>query len=303
MENMKSSEIMSLSFLACPYCKNGLVPISTGLRCKGCNSEYLLKNGQLDLRLNKVKKNQLDICIGKQPDIYDPDVFSPLQENPEPDVDFSNMKAPHHLTKEMMTYFPKAMNNDSYVLDIGCGSTLHKGVCEHAGFKYIGLDYDSAEAGLLADGHALPFYDESFDFMISIAALEHMQYPLVMLSEAYRVLKKGGMFIGTVAFLEAFHSNSYYHHTHLGVYNSLKHAGFEVENVSPSTDWTVLFAQSQMSLFPRLPKIISKSVVLPLYLMHRIWWKLGYMFNPSPTTGEKMRLLKTTGSFIFIAKK
>lgn len=290
--------------LACPNCGNSLSMTDNGAKCSNCHEEYVYStDGQLDLRLREKKLYQLQFELGTNLLLKKDFEFKPLQKCISPQVDFSNIRVPRHLSKELMSYFPKAKRNDSLMLDLGCGSTVHREVCEHAGFEYVGIDYDSPDAPILADAHSLPFKDNSFEFILSIAVIEHIRYPFVMMSEAYRVVKPGGRFIGSVAFLEPFHGDSFYHHTHLGTFNSLQFANFDIEHIAPSTKWSVLMAQASMGLFPKLPCIISKLLVLPVYLLHRIYWKLGYLITHSDKANEINRVLISTGSFAFIASK
>ena len=291
------------NILACPYCGGSLSQIINSLKCLECCQEYFYSNhNQLNLRLQRKKKYGIQFEIGGNlfPENFN---FNVLKKKPLPEVDFSGIKVPWHLSEELISYFPKAQSNNDFVLDLGCGNTIHQEICEHAGFHYVGLDYDSPKSPILGDAHALPFKNDSFQFILSVAVLEHIQNPFIMMSETLRVLKPGGKLIGTVAFLEPFHSNSFYHHTHLGTLNSLKSAGFEIEFITPSSTWSVLIAQAQMSLFPKLPKLLSKILVLPLYWLHRIWWRIGYFFTQKDYATENNRLLLTTGMLSFMASK
>ncbi len=291
--------------LACPYCGGSLSKQVSGAKCNDCQEEYVYTNeGQLDLRLRRSKlcNLQFELGVSLLPEKgFD---FKVLRKNPCPEVDFIGVNAPRHLTKELMSYFPKAKRNKSVMLDLGCGRAIHREVCERAGFEYVGFDFDSPGALILGDAHAIPFKSNSFEFMLSIAMLEHIKYPFVTMNEIYRTLKPGGRFIGSVAFLEPFHSNSFYHHTHLGVFNSLKSAGFDIEHIAPNKDWPVLIAQASMCLFPKLPRLISRYLVLPLHLFHRAWWHINYLItHHSAEEGERRRILFTAGSFFFIATK
>lgn len=201
-----------------------------------------------------------------------------------------------------MSHFPKVKSAESMMLDIGCGNTVHRQVCERAGFEFVGLDYVAPEGQIRGDAQALPFADNSFEFALTIAVLHYIQNFFIMMMETARVLKPGGKFIGTSAFLEPY-GDSYYHHTHMGTYNSLAYAGFKIDYVAPSPVWTVLFAQAQMGLFPRLPKTLSKSLVFPLYIFHRLWWKFGFTISHSPRFSENFRMNSITGAFTFIATK
>jgi SAM-dependent methyltransferase len=228
--------------------------------------------------------------------------FSPLQAKATPEVDFSGVSVPHHLTPELLSYFPRAKRAGSLALDLGCGSGLHRQVCEHAGYEWLGLDYGNPAAPLLGDGHALPLRDESVDFIMSMAVLEHIQHTPVVSHEIFRVLKPGGYFIGSVAFLEPFHSRSFYHHTHLGTYNTLRVGGLEVQRVAPNASWSSLRAQASMSgLFPHMPRPLSRAIVWPVEMLSRAWWRLGRLADSSAS--ESRRLVATTGSYEFVARK
>jgi SAM-dependent methyltransferase len=286
--------------LACPFCGGTFEKRNDGLKCTSCNDLYPYRNHQPDLRINRKKTLDLKFDIGLNPFPGDNFDFNPLRKNDSPEVDYSNFSSPTRLSKVQMSYIPKAKYKGSKMLDLGCGHAFHRAVCEHAGYQYVGLDYDEPEAPLLGDAHALPFKDEQFDFILSIAVLEHIINPFVMMRETFRVLKPGGKLIGTVSFLEPFHANSCYHHTHLGTYYTLKSSGFNVEKVAPSADWPVLVAQSGI-LFRKLPRPISRFMIMPIHLLHRLWWKTGSLV--SPKASERNRILFTTGSFTFIATK
>ncbi len=290
--------------LTCPYCESSLLRIDNGAKCPDCREEYgYSKQGQLDLRLQRKKSYQLQFGLGTSFLPGEDADFGVLRKNASSPIDFANIKIPLHLTEELISYFPKTEQNGDIMLDLGCGKAIHREVCRHTGFEYLGFDYSLPDALILGDAHSLPFKDNSFGFVLSIAVLEHIQYPFVMMKEAYRGLKPGGKFIGTVAFLEPLHGVSFYHHTHLGTFNSLQFAGFKIEHIAPSAKWSGLTALASMKLFPRLPRFISELLIFPLYLLHRIWWKLGYLITHSNRASEKFRILNITGAFSFIAHK
>jgi len=290
------------NIIACPHCGASLHSSSQDVTCSNCQLHYrYTKSGGIDLRLQQQKTYQYDFSLGTPLLPESGFGFGILPKKSNPEVDFSNHDVPRHLSREIMSHFPRAKTNKSLMLDLGCGNMVHRDVCEYAGFEYVGLDYDSDEALILGDAHALPFKDRSFEFILSIAVLEHLRFPFIAMKEAYRVLKPNGIFIGTVAFLEPFHGGSFYHHTHLGTYNSLKEGGFRIENIYPSNKWSVLVAQASMGLFPKMPRFFSKAFVMPIQVMHKIWWRVGSIV--SNKTKEEERVRNTTGAFTFIVRK
>ena len=290
------------NIIACPHCGASLHSSNQNVSCGSCQSQYsYTKSGAIDLRLQQRKKYQYDFSLGTPLLPESGFDFGILPEKNNPEVDFSKHDVPHHLSKEIMSHFPKGKIDNSLMLDLGCGNMVHQDVCEYAGFEHVGLDYQSNDASILGDAHALPFKDESFEFVLSIAVLEHIRFPFVAMKESYRVLKPNGVFIGTVAFLEPFHGDSFYHHTHLGTYNSLQEGGFRIEKICPSDKWLVLVAQASMGLFPKMPRLLSRSLVFPIQIMHKIWWRIGSIISNKAT--EEARVKNTTGAFTFIARK
>jgi len=62
---------------------------------------------------------------------------------------------------------------------------------------------------VFCDGHDLPFFDKSFDAVITTAVLEHVLYPEKVASEIYRVLKSEGMIYSELPFMQQVHEGAY----------------------------------------------------------------------------------------------
>ncbi len=93
-------------------------------------------------------------------------------------------------------------------LDIGCGFGEFAGVF-FQNLVEMGIDINTKDLllaaqkkkyrkTLFADARNLPFKDKGFNTIISISVLEHIEGVEAVFAEAYRVLKKGGLFIFTV---------------------------------------------------------------------------------------------------------
>ncbi len=288
--------------LTCSSCGHSLEADNQGATCSGCGLVYpFTESGSLDLRLKRPKTYRDTFALGSPllPEGGFP--FEPLKANPAPEVDFSDLPIPRHLTREILSYFPRARSKGDLMLDLGCGKAVHREIGERAGFEWVGLDYEAPQAQILGDAQALPFQDNTFDVILCVTVIQYVQFPFVMIREANRVLKPNGKLLGTVAFLEPSHGTSFYHHTHLGTYNLLKHGGFEVEKLAPSREWSALRALASMGMFFRMPRWMAQSIVLPLELFHRLWWRGGELVLRKSL--ENVRIRHFTGSFTFIASK
>ena len=108
---------------------------------------------------------------------------------------------------ERIPFFQAAIGRGRRVLDLGCRSgALTKHFLD--GNTVVGLDVDAAALEKAAAlgiepvqanvEEPLPFEDESFDAVVAGELLEHLQFPDALVSEVRRVLRPGGVVVGSV---------------------------------------------------------------------------------------------------------
>ncbi|NLS19912.1 class I SAM-dependent methyltransferase [Rhizobium sp. P40RR-XXII] len=103
---------------------------------------------------------------------------------------------------------------DGLVLDCGAG---RRDIYFDNVVNFEIVDYDSTD--VVGVGEELPFKDNTFDAIISIAVLEHVKYPFRCAAEIMRVLKPGGELYCAVPFLQPLHGypHHYYNMSHQGL--------------------------------------------------------------------------------------
>lgn len=183
------------------------------------------------------------------------------------------------------------------LLDLGCGPRDQAVPAQHIGANYVGIDYSSGAADLLADAHALPFREATFDAVLSYAVLEHLYDPFLAAREVTRVLRSGGIYFGGVSQGEPFH-DSYFHHTAFGVMKVMRDAGLRVVRLWSSYD--TLHALARMGRYPRVQKLLLESV-------HRLGRALPWLAPRKHlqwTAREKaFDELHRAASILFVAEK
>ncbi|HEU5249499.1 MAG TPA: methyltransferase domain-containing protein [Thermoanaerobaculia bacterium] len=108
---------------------------------------------------------------------------------------------------ERIPLFQAAIGRGKRVLDLGCRSgALTRHFLE--GNEVVGLDVDPAALAkaealgiqpVLANvDEPLPFEDAGFDAVVAGELLEHLQFPDALVAEIARVLRPGGVLVGSV---------------------------------------------------------------------------------------------------------
>jgi SAM-dependent methyltransferase len=95
--------------------------------------------------------------------------------------------------------------------------------------------YGTGRLDCVADAHALPFSDASFDFVFSLAVFEHLHSPWIAAKEIARVLRPGGRVYTLAAFLQPLHGypSHYFNASEFGLAR-LFEDDFEIEVAGPS---------------------------------------------------------------------
>jgi SAM-dependent methyltransferase len=166
------------------------------------------------------------------------------------------------------------------VLDIGCGTMRYRDtVLSGTGVqRYIGLDLEAGKyayavkADAYWDGVRMPLDDESIDGAILFEVLEHCEDPRIVVSEALRVLKPGGVLLFSTPFVYPLHGVPYDFQrlTPAGASSLLVAAGFAPVEIEAGGAWDASLGQ-MMSVWiahrpmPRIVRMALAVVHAPVF--------------------------------------
>lgn len=212
------------SLLACPSCRSKLSIQEHFLQCSDCHREYLIKDSVpffvAEHSLNIVHSH-ISRELPKNP-LPSENSFSPHRNwifrefpnkslvkkiakcfvPPHHSVYFQTLTNSHEEGRELKDFLEKNPNL-SLILNVGSLSmdlkSLHPKIINLDIIHYPNID-------IVADAHELPFRDEIVDMILFKNVLEHVRNPSQVLSEIFRVLKKGGFLYIKVPFLQPYHA-------------------------------------------------------------------------------------------------
>ena len=294
--------------LACPACGGELTRQEDAVACAGCGETYTVSDRHVDLRLRSAKQVVVPLTVSplgetaarrRRP--------SPIPLNPsgltdvDPDTYPGSLSNGNGLTRELVSWFPRAGPGDM-MLDMGCGDRRCEPILRLTGHEYVGMDIAGAEPDILGIGEALPFRDESFDFVFTLSVVPHTAHPLVVMREINRVLRPGGTYVGTMEFLEPCHMQSRHHVTALGVQDWVDFSGFELLQLEANETWLGMNSLLQMGFSPRLSWEANARVGHALTGLHRFVTRKQRDRPSSAPVGEGLPE-RVTGGFRFVATK
>jgi len=296
-----------LELLACPLCGTRVVAADDVFHCTDCGTEYTASERQVDLRPRSHKRFALPVLVRPLEETATRRVHPrPIPLNPDGmiDVDPEQLSGGllwgNGLTRELMSWFPRAGEQGGLLLDMGCGSRRVEHALRLTGYEYVGLDIGGDVADVLGTGEALPFRDASFDFVFTLSVVPHTSQPHVVMREIFRVLKPGHLFIGTAEFLEPAHEQSRHHVTALGVQDWLDDAGFELQQLEANELWIASDALLYMGFMPRLGARSRHRIARAVRAAHAM--QIRDRSHDAADIGERYPE-KITGGFRFVARR
>jgi|SRR5437867_1670270 len=161
-------------------------------------------------------------------------------------------------------------NSRGTVLDIGCGYMPYKPIVmapPSRAERYIGIDLKDntyQKPDLEWDGLTIPLDSNSVDFALATEVFEHCPAPGIVMSEALRVLKPGGLLFFTVPFLWPLHDvpRDEYRYTPFALERHLRDAGFGNIEIKALGGWDASLAQMIGLWVRRRPMSPRKRAIL-----------------------------------------
>lgn len=150
------------------------------------------------------------------------------------------------------------------ILDIGCGNKPFLSLFSHLDCEFKGIDFSSeTEADIVQSlDQPIPAEDESVDFIICSEVLEHVPYPERVISEMFRVLRKGGQLYVTTPFAFPIHARPHDFFRYTEFFYQKMGSDYEVEKIEVHPTNTIFstpfYTFNQMLMpVPKIPMIIK----------------------------------------------
>jgi SAM-dependent methyltransferase len=149
------------------------------------------------------------------------------------------------------------------VLDVGCGSKPYLPYFDTAR-EYVGVDVvENPHADIHASVEALPLEDASFDLVLCIQVLEHVEDPAQAVRELHRVTNPGGRVLASTHGTQVYHPapEDFWRWTHTGLERLFRTSG----------DWRSVSVHPGAGTAACLGMLIATYVNLAAQRVHAEW--------------------------------
>lgn len=147
-----------------------------------------------------------------------------------------------HVVKYLKAFKNQVKTSDNVILDVGCGASPYYELFEDITTKYIAVDMKESLPVTetrniiqkIGFAEELPIESESVDIVLSNQVLEHVLDEREAVKESFRVLKKGGYFVGSVPHISPIHLEPYdfRRFTALGLEKLFQDNNFEIIDIN-----------------------------------------------------------------------
>lgn len=284
--------------LVCPRSGAPLILDGDALVAADRASRYPLRGGVPDLR-RAPERFSIDVPW------YEPweDLGSIRFDRPAP---LHADDLPYRLDPHLASV-PSNEGRGRWLLEIGCGERQCEPYFTRRNFHYVGMDVDIRGPGpnVLGDAHNLPFRDASFDLACSMAVYQHLPAPLIAAKETFRILREGGTFFGTSAFVYGWTDRASFNHmSHAGLVMMLRTVGFD--DVRVWSDWSYGQSIANMSFNERGGRPWRVGARAMLGFMEWTFTRTSNMTRKlvgKDLLDLERRSVETAGSLTFVARK
>ncbi len=105
------------------------------------------------------------------------------------------------------------------VLDVGCARKPYYPFFSSFASEYVGIDIDNPMAEVVAAADNVPLSDNSFDLVLCIQLLEHVEDPAAVVRELSRLVRPGGRVLAATHGVSVYHPDpvDHWRWTHSGL--------------------------------------------------------------------------------------
>jgi SAM-dependent methyltransferase len=186
------SKRIDTTILICPQCKRQKLNFHDDrIRCEQCGNSY----GRIGEKYFFARSSGDDVT----------DPFDRLKHIFKKYHRFYTLLiylvSPVYANRHLKKFMKRHINRDTLAINLGSGnSNLSEEIINVDLFPYPNVD-------MTCDIHHLPFQSDSVDIVITMAVLEHLPDPQLVVDEIYRVLKSDGLVYTFFPFIQGFHAS------------------------------------------------------------------------------------------------